>query len=134
MQTDQKAIQDLLWAWHEATTNGDLPRLLELMAEDVVFLVAGQPPMRGKEAFASAFRMGLEHYRINYTWELQEIHVAEPLAYCWCHLTVTVTPLKGLPPMRRSGYTLTILRKNPDGLWLVSRDANMLTTEHPAAM
>jgi uncharacterized protein (TIGR02246 family) len=132
MQTDQEAIRELLSAWHRATVTGDLPRLLELMAEDVVFLVAGQAPMRGREAFATAFRMGQEHYRIDYTWEVQEIHVTQNLAYCWCHLVVTVAPLKALPPMRRSGYTLTILRKNPAGNWVVSRDANMLSSEHSA--
>ena len=31
--------------------------------------------------------------------------------------------------MRRSGYTLTILRKNSAGSWVVTRDANMLTAE-----
>jgi uncharacterized protein (TIGR02246 family) len=130
MLNDQQSIQDLLEEWHQATVSGDLPKLLSLMAEDVVFLVAGQPPMRGREAFASALRMGMAHYRINYTWQVEEIFVAQDMAYCWCHLLVTVTPLKALPPVRRSGYTLTILRKSTDGGWLVARDANMLSAEH----
>lgn len=29
--------------------------------------------------------------------------------------------------MRNSGYVLTILRKNPDGAWVIARDANLLT-------
>jgi len=36
-----------------------------------------------------------------------------------------VTPPDG-EAMRRSGYTLTILRKEPDGRWRLARDANML--------
>ena len=28
--------------------------------------------------------------------------------------------------MRRAGYTLTILRKEPDGKWLLARDANLV--------
>jgi len=31
--------------------------------------------------------------------------------------------------MRRSGYTLTILRKEADGKWRLARDANLLTEE-----
>ena len=31
--------------------------------------------------------------------------------------------------MRRSGYTLTLLRKEPDGRWVLFRDANLLTPE-----
>jgi uncharacterized protein (TIGR02246 family) len=130
MVNDHQSIRDLLEEWHRATISGDLPRLLGLMAEDVVFLVAGQPPLRGRAAFAAAFRKGVEHYRIAYTWEAEEIQVIQDFAYCWCHLHVTITPLKDLPPMRRSGYTLTILRKGTGGDWLVERDANMLTTDH----
>jgi uncharacterized protein (TIGR02246 family) len=131
MKSDREAIRKLLKDWHDATVRGDLPTLLSLMVEDVVFLVAGQPPMRGREAFASAFRVGLEHYRIDYTSEVEEIHVAGDFAYCWCHLAVTVSPLKAHPPLRRSGHTLTVFRKGPGGNWLVARDANLLTTEHP---
>jgi ketosteroid isomerase-like protein len=29
----------------------------------------------------------------------------------------------------RSGHTLTILRKEPDGQWLLARDANLLTAQ-----
>ena len=32
-------------------------------------------------------------------------------------------------PVRRSGYTLTILRKERDGRWRLARDANLLTAE-----
>jgi hypothetical protein len=28
--------------------------------------------------------------------------------------------------MRRSGYTLSILRKQPDGKWVLWRDANLV--------
>ena len=28
--------------------------------------------------------------------------------------------------MKRAGYTLTILRKEPDGRWVLARDANLL--------
>jgi len=40
-----------------------------------------------------------------------------------------MTPLQGGSIMRRSGYTLTILRKEPDGRWVLYRDANTLTPE-----
>jgi len=32
-------------------------------------------------------------------------------------------------PNVRSGYTLTILRKNVDGAWVLARDANLLAPE-----
>jgi hypothetical protein len=40
-------------------------------------------------------------------------------------LRVTKTPPGG-PPMVRSGYTRTILRRNERGNWVIARDANLL--------
>jgi ketosteroid isomerase-like protein len=39
---------------------------------------------------------------------------------------VSMTPPHGAP-VPRSGYTLTILRKQPDGRWRLARDANLVT-------
>jgi uncharacterized protein (TIGR02246 family) len=131
MQNDEKAIRDLIDKWMRATSAGDLPEVLSLMAEDVVFLIPGQAPMRGKEVFAKGFRAALQHVRIESRSEIQEIKFAGDWAYCWNHLWVTVMPLTG-SPQRREGYTLSIFRKNSDGTWLLVRDANMLTLEPQA--
>ncbi len=128
MHTDEQAIRDLIETWGRATLAGDLPQLLALMADDVVFLQPGQPPMR-KEDFATAFQSMLPHVRIEPKSNVREVQVEGNLAYCWNHLTVIVTPQSGGPMKRRSGFTLTILRKQPDGRWVISRDANMLTLE-----
>jgi ketosteroid isomerase-like protein len=47
-------------------------------------------------------------------------------AYLRNYIDLTVRPADG-PPARRVGYTLTIFRRQPDGRWLLSRDANLLT-------
>jgi ketosteroid isomerase-like protein len=44
-------------------------------------------------------------------------------------LRVEVTPPGG-EPVVRSGYTLTVLRKERDGRWVIARDANLLAKEH----
>jgi uncharacterized protein (TIGR02246 family) len=129
MRSDEQAIRKLIATWASATSAGELPQLLGLMAEDVVFLVAGHPPMRGRDAFAAGFRTALQHYHIEATSDIQEIQVVEDWAYCWNHLSVTMTPVQSGSPMRRTGHTLTILRKQSDGAWVVTRDANMLTAE-----
>jgi len=129
MSSDEQLIRDLIGGWLQASAAGDLPRLLELMDEDVVFLVAGQPPMRGREGFAAAFQKALEQFRIDGTSDIQEIRIAGNWAYCWNRLSVTMTSHDDGSRKRRSGYTLTILRKKPDGNWVVTRDANLLTEE-----
>jgi len=71
----------------------------------------------------------VQQVRIESTATIDEIHVTGNFAHLANHLTVTMTPLQGGPIIRRSGYTLTILRKEPDGRWVLYRDANMLAPD-----
>jgi ketosteroid isomerase-like protein len=52
--------------------------------------------------------------------------VSGDLAYAMTHLKVRMQPLAGGEPVVRSGYTLSILRKCPDGKWRMTRDANLM--------
>src|SRR2546429_559923 len=54
MENDEKAIRQLVTTWLDASKAGDTEKVLRLMTDDVVFLIAGQPPMRGKAAFAAS--------------------------------------------------------------------------------
>ena len=53
--SDEQQIRDLVATWMSATRAGDIDTVLSLMTDDVVFLVAGQPPF-GKQKFAAAMR------------------------------------------------------------------------------
>lgn len=124
--SDEQQIRDLVATWLRASAAGDLKTVLGLMSEDVVFLQPGQPPMRGREAFAAASHAMEGKFRVEGANEIQEIHVSGNLAYCWTQLMVSIIPLSGGEPKRRTGHTLTVLRKEPAGNWVVIRDANML--------
>src|SRR5712691_7303504 len=119
MQNDKQSIRELVAEWQKAAAAGDLSKLLPLMAEDVVFYVVGQPPMRGRETFAAGFRTAVQHFRIESTAKIEEIQVIGNFAHLANYLTVTMTPLQGGSIMRRSGYTLTVMRKEPDGRWVL---------------
>ncbi len=93
-----------------------------------MFLVAGQPPMRGRDQFAAGFKEVLRRGRIDSSGEIQEVAVSGDLAYCWTQLTVTMMPNDGAP-VHRAGPTLTIFRKQADGKWLLFRDAKLLTED-----
>lgn len=129
MTTDEQAIRDLVTRWNEASMAGDVDTVLGLIAEDAVFQVASREPF-GKEAFEKGLRGGLEQVRVDVQANIQELQVAGDIAYLRNHLRVTLTPRGGGVPMKRSGYTLSIFRKLPDGRWVLSRDANMLTADH----
>ena len=66
--------------------------------------------------------------RIEGTSEIREVEVLGDWAYLRGHLQVAVTTPAG-NTVRRAGYTLTILRKEPDGKWRLARDANLLTVQ-----
>ena len=127
MSTDEQAIRNLIAKWHSATAAGDVETILGLMAEDVVFLVAGQPPMRGRESFEKGLRGLLSSHRVESTGDVQEVQVSGDLAYCWTVLTVRVIPRSGGDPNVRSGSALSILRKQAGGEWVLVRDANLLS-------
>jgi uncharacterized protein (TIGR02246 family) len=126
MNADELAIRDLVARWLESTRAGDVDAVLELMAPDVIFLVAGQPPMQGREAFAASLRGMLSSHAIDSTSHIDEVAVSGDMAYCRTRLSITVSSKHGQLPVQRSGHTLSILRKGSDGKWRLTRDANML--------
>ena len=126
MTPDEQAIRDVVATWHRATAAGDIGTVLGLMADDAVFLVAGHPPMRGRAAFAAGLRNVLAGHRIESAGNVNEIEISGALAYCWTTLTVRVIPITGGNPMVRMGSALSIFRKQPDGRWVIARDANLL--------
>ena len=128
MSANELAIRQLVERWLSATREGDVNAVLALMAPDVIFLVAGQPPMQGREAFAQSLRAVLSDNVIDSASQIDEVVVSGDLAYCRTRLSVTVTSKHGTLPLRRTGHTLSILRKGSDGVWLLTRDANMLAS------
>jgi uncharacterized protein (TIGR02246 family) len=125
-EQDKRLIREVIATWMRASTDGDLDRVLSLMAEDVVFLVHGQPPMRGRAAFEKASRAMKGRIRFEGQSDIQEIHVAGDYVFCWSQLAVTATPLEGGDVMRRAGPVLSVFRREPDGRWVLFRDANLL--------
>jgi uncharacterized protein (TIGR02246 family) len=126
---EKQKIREVIDTWLRASAEGDLERVLSLMAEDVVFLLPGQEPMRGRDAFAAASRSMTGKVRFEGTPEIQEIHIAGNYTFCWNYLTVKVTPLPDGPAKRSAGDILSVFRKEPDGRWVLFRDANLLAAK-----
>ena len=127
MTADEREIRELVATWMSATKAGDLPTVLSLMTDDVVFLVSGQAPF-GKQQFAAAMKPGAAGAPSAYIdghSEIREIRISGDHAYLWTRLTVEVTPPGGVTA-KRAGHTLSVLRKE-GGRWLLARDANLLS-------
>ena len=124
MTDDERAIRELVATWMTASQAGDIDTVLGLMTDDVVFMVPGREPF-GKEAFAATSR-GMSGVRMEGSNDIRELVVLGDIAYLRNHIAMTITPPGGTP-VRRAGYTLTILRKRHDGRWRLARDANLLS-------
>ena len=118
MQPDEEEIRNLVTTWLAATKASDVETVLSLMADDVVFLVPGQPVMRMSGPNAPQF---------DGKSEIQEIQICGDWAFMWTKLTVVVTPPGAAQRITRAGNTLSILKKQGTK-WLLARDANLLTT------
>jgi uncharacterized protein (TIGR02246 family) len=127
MTQDEKAIRELVQKWMAASAAGDTRAVLNLIADDAVFMVPGREPF-GKEVFSAASE-GLKQFHMEGTSDIREIQVLGDWAYLRNYIHLTITPVEGGNAVTRSGYTLTILRKKDDGTWVLVRDANLLTTQ-----
>jgi uncharacterized protein (TIGR02246 family) len=126
---DEQAIRDVYSVWRRATVAQDLPTILKLISDDAIFLVPGQPPMRGKQQFSDMFETVRGKYQIEAQSEFDEISIHGDWANVICRLAVVMTPKAGGTRELHSGHTLTILHKERDGSWTVTRDANLLAPE-----
>ena len=132
MQSDEDQIRELQRVWMLATKEGDVNRVLALMTDDVVFLVTGRPPMYKTEFSALArSQAGSGGPKIDGQSEIQEIQVMGEWAFMWTKLDIAIIPPGGTATVARSGYSMTLLRKE-QGKWLLARDANMLATQSTA--
>jgi uncharacterized protein (TIGR02246 family) len=68
----------------------------------------------------------MKDLRIDGRADVLEVQVAGDWAWLRNFIEVEITLPGGAEPMRRSGYTLGILRKEPDGKWRLIRDANLV--------
>jgi uncharacterized protein (TIGR02246 family) len=123
MSPDEHAIRELVDTWMKASRAGDTATVLSLMSDDVIFMVPGREPF-GKEAFA-ATSQSTKGFCLEGSADIRELRVLGDWAYLRNFIEITVT-LPGGAPVRRSGYALTILRKESDGRWRLTRDANLV--------
>lgn len=130
-QDDERAIREMVDTWLEASKRGDLTTLLGLLADDMLFIVPGQEPF-GKEEFAAGNQEPMNDTKMEADIDIKEIEVAGEWAWMRSFLRVTFTRPEG-DPTKLSGHILTILQKNPDGKWVIKRDANFVAPETASA-
>ena len=154
---DIAAIHQLSEDYAAAWAKGDPELLLACYADDAVVIMSYEDPIVGKEALrelyqhvlgaekteeeggglaAMAEAIGLNPDDYTFTSETgqEKTDVSGDLGYLWSTYATAATPKPGVEgePIRDSGVTLLIVRRQEDGAWKV---AVMMATrgEHPEA-
>jgi len=126
MSPAEQKIHEVHTTWIAAINARDLARLLTLMTDDAVFLNPGQAPF-GPAGFSTNFSAAQNRVRIDCTSELEEVVVVGDVAYTRSKDALSVTPRAGGETMQLAGYRITVYRQQPDGRWLLARDAHTLS-------
>jgi uncharacterized protein (TIGR02246 family) len=126
MGPDEQKIREVHSTWIDAVNAGDLVRLLTLMADDVVFLNPGQAPF-GRDGFSTSFSTAHKQFRIGCISEIEEVVVVGEVAYTRSRDALSVIPRAVGEAMQLAGHRITVYRKQPDGRWLLARDAHTLS-------
>ena len=128
---DEQKIREVIATWMRATAKGEIDTVLNLMANDVVFLTCGNPPIRcgAGKAFAAAMREAMKGGRIEGQGGGAGNHRRRRLRLPAGIISqITVKPTDGSPRLKREGAMSSrfFRRKERDGHWVIWRDANLL--------
>jgi len=126
MGPDEQAIREVQSTWIDAVNAGELDRLLAMVTDDVVFLNPGDEGL-GLDGFSAKFSAAHRQLRICCVSELEDVVIVGEVAYTRSRDSLTVSPRAGGEESRLAGDRMTIYCKQPDGRWLLARDANVLS-------
>ena len=154
---DIAAVNQLSKDYADAWAKGDPELLLACYADDAVVIMSHEEPIVGKESLrelyqhvfasqkteeegggmasmAEAIGLDPEDYTITSGRDEGKKEVSGDLGYLWSTYFTSATPKPGVggEPIRDSGVSLLIVRRQEDGAWKV---ALMMATrgEHPEA-
>src|SRR5258708_6436834 len=126
MGPDEQAIPEVPSTLIDALNPRGLFFFPSFIADDVVFLNPGQAPF-GRDGFSPGFSAAHQQARIDCISELEDVVVVGEVAYTLSRDSLSVTPRAGGEAVHLAGHRITVYRKQPDGRWLLARDAHTLS-------
>ena len=123
--TDREAIEELRRRDVAASKALDVEQLASLWTDDCVALAPGQPPTRGKARIRAQLEAMAAYARDNevveYEEQFEELEILGDTAVEWGFIRGAERPREG-GDLKRSRYNvMRILKRQPDGRWLVHR-------------
>ncbi len=106
--------------------DGNVPELLSLVTPDVIVKAPDLPPILGISALEQGLTTFLEEYSETVDYGVAEVEVSGELAFARTSETATIMSRSGSEASTIKGMHLIILRRQPDGEWLLARDISSL--------
>jgi uncharacterized protein (TIGR02246 family) len=106
--------------------DGDVAKLISLVTADVLVKAPGSPPILGINALEQALTAFLEGHSETVEYEVAEVEVSGQLAFARISESARILSRSGSKASSVKGMHLTILRRQPDGEWLLARDISSL--------
>lgn len=121
--TDIAAIRAADSAFASAMGAGDVAGIARFYLPDAHVLPPDAPAVEGREAIQQFFAGLLGAYQVTIAVNSDEIEGRGDLAYARGHYTLEGSPkTAGAPALREEGKFLEVLRRQPDGTWLMAAD------------
>lgn len=119
-------IHDLVSRWMAALAVGDLAGLAGMMTDDVVVIHGDGRVLSGKGAVIGELAGTLARFRVEQVSESEETIVAGEWAFDRARVRTRVTARDDGRVSNGASRTLTVLRREAGGAWLVARAIGVL--------
>jgi uncharacterized protein (TIGR02246 family) len=123
--TDREAIDELRRRDIEASKSLDVEALISLWTDDCVMLSPDGPPTRGKAAMRAHAARLVEYARkmevVEYEEIFEELQILGDTAVEWGIIRGAERPRTGGDLQRSQYQVMRVLKRQPDGRWLVHR-------------
>ena len=123
---DDLAIRTLFERWYRAMEDGNVAELISLVTADVIVKAPGSPPILGSDALKQALTAFLESHTETVDYDVAEVEVSGQLAFARVSERATIQPKSGPQASVIDGMHLAILKRQPDGEWLLARYVSSL--------
>ena len=130
-ESDVATIQAIFKEYDDAIMAGDLEGYLSLFVDDCVVLPPNAKVLLGKDSYRSYARPIIEQFDMEEAITVEETQVAGDWAFARGSFKWLLTPKAGGEAIEEIGKAITILKRQPDGVWKISR--NIWNSDHPPA-
>lgn len=122
VEADIAAINELWTQYASAVTTGDLHLWISLWIDDGIQMAPDAPAVIGKEQIRAKYESIFPQFISKMAITSKETTVAGDWAYARGTYTLSNTPKAGGETIYIDGKYLTILKRQVDGSWKISRD------------